>query len=105
MADPRQNTGQLPAKRDGRDNLRKGGGRPKGVPNKTTIAVKEAILAALDQAGGVGYLVEQADKNPTAFMGLVGKVLPLQVIGDKDNPLSVAVQMIERRVIDANAND
>ena len=82
-----------------------GPGRPKGVPNKATIAVKEAVLAALAKAGGVDYLVAQAEENPTAFLTLVGKVLPLQVIGDKDNPLSVAVQMIERRVIDANAND
>ena len=80
-------------------------GRKKGVPNKSTIAVKEAVLAALAKAGGVDYLVAQAKENPTAFLTLVGKVLPLQVIGDKDNPLSVAVQMIERRVIDANAND
>lgn len=82
-----------------------GPGRPKGMPNKTTIAVKEAVLAALDKAGGVDYLVTQAEENPTAFLTLVGKVLPLQVIGDKSNPLSVAVQMIERRVIDANPTD
>ena len=81
-----------------------GKGRPKGVPNKSTIAIKEAILAALDQAGGVEYLTRQADENPTAFMGLIGKVLPLQVVGDKDNPLALAVQMIERRIVD-NASD
>ena len=81
-----------------------GKGRPKGVPNKSTIAIKEAILAALDKVGGVEYLARQADENPTAFMGLVGKVLPLQVVGDKDNPLALAVQMIERRIVD-NAPD
>ena len=54
-------------------------GRPKGSLNKTTVAVKEAVLAALDQAGGVDYLVSQSRDNPTAFLTLVGKVLPLQV--------------------------
>lgn len=54
-------------------------GRPKGSLNKTTVAIKEAVLAALDQAGGVDYLVAQSRDNPTAFLTLVGKVLPLQV--------------------------
>jgi hypothetical protein len=37
------------------------------------------ILAAVDQAGGVDYLVKQADANPAVFLALVAKVLPLQV--------------------------
>lgn len=56
-----------------------GKGRVKGVPNKVTKAVKEMVLAALDKAGGEDYLLEQAGKNPTAFLTLVGKVLPLDV--------------------------
>jgi len=34
------------------------------------------ILGALDDKGGREYLARQADENPTAFMALVGKVLP-----------------------------
>lgn len=59
-----------------------GPGRKKGVPNKNTTALKEMILAALDQAdpaGSVAYLTKQAADNPTAFLTLVGKVLPLDV--------------------------
>jgi len=56
-----------------------GPGRPKGSRNKATVAVKEAVLAALEGAGGVKYLEQQARDNPTAFLTLVGKVLPLQV--------------------------
>ena len=62
-------------------------GRPKGIPNKVTGALKEMILTALDQAGGVEYLKVQAVSNPNAFMALVGRVLPLQVSGDPDQPL------------------
>jgi len=54
-------------------------GRPKGSRNKTTTAVKEMILQALSNKGGVEYLEKQADENPTAFLTLVGKVLPLDV--------------------------
>jgi hypothetical protein len=70
-------------------------GRKKGTPNKTTTQLKEAILAAAEQAGGdgglVNYLHEQARMNPGHFMTLLGKVLPLQVAGDKDAPLNSRV--------------
>lgn len=66
-----------------------GKGRPKGVPNKATTAVKEMVIAALGKAGGINYLAEQAEKNPSAFLSLVGKVIPLQVSGDPDNPLVI----------------
>lgn len=56
-----------------------GKGRPKGSANKTTALLKDMILQALDKKGGVDYLMTQADLNPTAFLTLVGKVLPLQV--------------------------
>jgi hypothetical protein len=63
----------------------KTGGRVKGTPNKTTGALKEMILAALDNKGGVSYLERQADANPTAFLSLVGKVLPMTVAGTGEN--------------------
>ncbi len=37
------------------------------------------ILGALALAGGEEYLAAQAAKNPSAFLALVGRVLPLQV--------------------------
>lgn len=60
-----------------------GPGRPKGVPNKTNGAIKDMILEALSEAGGVSYLVDRANdpKTASAFLGLVGKVLPMQVTG------------------------
>lgn len=58
-----------------------GPGRPKGVPNKTTAALKDMILGALDKSGGVDYLVRQAEENPGPFLSLVGKVLPMTVAG------------------------
>ncbi len=75
-----------------------GPGRPKGVPNKITKDVKAMILAALDKAGGADYLLTQATENPSAFMTLVGKVLPLTLGGDPDNPvsLSLAVHLVRK---------
>jgi hypothetical protein len=67
----------------------KTGGRTKGTPNKTTKALKEMILGALDQAGGEAYLLQQAQENPNAFLTLVGKVLPTTLAGDPNNPVTV----------------
>jgi hypothetical protein len=54
-----------------------------------TRALKDMILQALDDAGGQQYLVEQASKNPVAFMTLLGKVLPLQVSGEGGGPVLI----------------
>jgi hypothetical protein len=70
----------------------KTGGRQKGTPNKTTGEVKEMILTALSRVGGVDYLARQADENPTAFMTLVGKVLPLQVSGEGGGPVQFVIK-------------
>lgn len=58
---------------------KKAGGRQKGTPNRINADIKEMIVIALNCAGGVQYLERQAKENPVAFMGLVGKVLPMQV--------------------------
>ena len=59
-------------------------GRPKGSLNKTTRAVKDMVLQALENKGGIEYLEKQADENPVAFMKLIGKILPLQVKAEHD---------------------
>ena len=66
---------------------RKTGGRQSGTPNKLTADVKDMILAALDQAGGVNYLLAQSESNPSAFMTLIGKVLPMQLTGMNGGPI------------------
>ena len=71
-----------------------GPGRPKGLPNKTTALLKDAILIAAQKAGGdgpdglVNYLVVQATDNPTSFLPLLGKVLPLQITGESGGPVA-----------------
>jgi len=72
-----------------------GGGSRKGIPNKTSASLKEMILGALDESGGVSYLVERA-KDPrtaSAFLSLVGKVLPMQVTGANGEALAVTLNV------------
>ena len=75
----------------------KTGGRKKGTPNKISSALKDAILEAAEQAGGedgiVGYLVVQAHANPTAFMSLLGKVLPMTIADTVQNEEIKSIKM------------
>lgn len=72
-----------------------GPGRPKGMPNKTTALLKDAILEAARGAGGKGgmvaYLTTQATENPGPFMALLGKVLPMQLTGEGGGDLRIQV--------------
>jgi hypothetical protein len=78
-------------------------GNPKGRtpgPNKFTKELKDMILGALSSAGGEKYLVKQAEENPTAFLTLVGKVLPMTLSGPDGDAVqvrhTVTVQVVGR---------
>jgi hypothetical protein len=75
-----------------------GPGRPKGSQNKLTIDIKEMILGALDKAGGMEYLYEQAQKNPGAFMTLLGKVLPTQINADVQGGFVIQISKEDAKV-------
>ena len=69
--------------------------------NKTTAQLKDMILSALDQSGGVDYLVERANDSKTAaaFLSLIGKVLPSTIQGAGPDG-DLVITMIERRIVD-----
>lgn len=81
-----------------------GKGRPKGSPNKTTAALKDAILAAFNQAGGVDYLHTVATTDPKTFCTLLGKVLPMQVTGEDGGPLVARIELVAVKA-DADRTD
>lgn len=68
---------------------KKTGGRKAGVPNRVPAALKEMILQALENKGGVAYLEKQAIDEPVAFMSMLGKVLPLTLSGEGKGKLTV----------------
>lgn len=73
-----------------------GKGRGKGNLNKNTAAIKDMIDKALREAGGVEYLKIQALENPSAFLGLIGKILPkdINVGGQSGNPIIIKEIML-----------
>jgi hypothetical protein len=66
-----------------------GPGRPKGSPNKFTAALKDDILASFEKVGRADYLARMAEKEPSAYMTLLGKVLPMQVTGEGGGPVLI----------------
>ena len=74
----------------------KAGGRPPGVQNTYTKTIKDMVAKALEMVGGENYLAMVAVTQPAAFVGLVGKTMPLQPIGDAGMAEFIVT---ERRVI------
>lgn len=77
-------------KSTGRGGKREGAGRPAGSLDKGNALIREMIVEALDQAGGVEYLVRQANAKPAAFLALIGKVMPVQIAGDPNAPVKIS---------------
>jgi hypothetical protein len=76
---------------------KKTGGRTKGVPNKKTREVKEAIERCFLELGGVEALRAWAETNPDAFYATVWpKLLPVQhrVGGDPDNRAPIKIKWL-----------
>lgn len=71
----------------------KAGGRQKGTPNKATATVKEAFAEAFEilQSDEESNLIQWGKENTTEFYKLASKLIPLQVSGDPENPLTVQV--------------
>ncbi len=61
-----------------RGGKREGAGRKAGSPNVLTTEMKQLVLQALNEAGGVAYLVAQAHDRPELFFQLLGKAMPAE---------------------------
>jgi hypothetical protein len=80
-------------------------GRPPGVRNKLTN-LRDAVLIAFEQVGGVQYLAELArgtQSDRAAFCGLVAKVLPTQINQTVDGGIRLELGWLGGRAIGTGA--
>lgn len=73
-------------------------GRKKGVPNKTTQALKDAIMNAFETVGGESYLVKVANADMRTFCTLLGRVLPTEIKADVSDTLADRLEQARRRI-------
>ena len=66
-------------------------GSRKGIPNRTTQNIKEAIEGAFDKLGGVDYLVKVGQKDPRTFCALLARLLPTKLANADGSPLLAAL--------------
>jgi len=71
-----------------------GPGRPKGVPNKFTGDVKEAILAGLNggEGGLAAFVAQLREENPTSAAALLGRFIPIATSQEIDLKHEVEVK-------------
>lgn len=68
------------------------GGRPKGIPNKTTRAAKENFALAFEALGGMERMVEWAQSDPDnlkTFYTLYARLIPTELAGALEMPTVV----------------
>ena len=75
------------------------GGRKAGTPNKTTVALRDAIVAAFHKTGGVDYLVWLSNEHPSAYATLLGRVLPTEFDASLTAQVNMTIPQEERRAI------
>jgi hypothetical protein len=78
---------------------RAGAGRPKGVPNKVSTSMKQAIAEAFEQLGGTERMVKWAKEDPkhlTEFYKLAARLIPVetQVSGANGGPIQTVLEVV-----------
>jgi hypothetical protein len=67
--------------------LRRGGGRPKGVPNKVSGTFKAALLEAFHKIGGMEEFARwgSEEKNRAIFYQICARLVPTEVAQSADS--------------------
>lgn len=84
----------------GRGGKRAGAGRPAGSLDKGNALIRDMLAKALDELGGPEYFVAcgRDPRTKAAFLGLVGKLLPMQLTGEDGGAIKFA--RVERTIVD-----
>lgn len=85
------------------------GGRAAGTPNRSTAAVKDALVEAFDALGGVDYLVDLGRTDPPTFAGLLKTIIPREIAARIESEIELVIErnrpsrLVEPPVVEAEA--
>ena len=88
-------------------------GRPKGVPNKLTKSIREAVLEAVQpgachEEGLTGWLRDRAlggIEDRKIFAGMVSRVIPVEITGAGGGPVKIDLGWLTERRIGGDVID
>ena len=77
----------------------KTGGRKKGSLNKSTVAIREAVLSVFADMQATtgrenGHFLDWALGNSTDFYKLSARLLPMQVTGENGGPVITRIELV-----------
>jgi hypothetical protein len=77
----------------------KSGGRKKGSLNKSTVAIREAVLSVFaDMQARTGrengHLLDWALGNSTDFYTLISRLMPRQITGEAGGPVITRIELV-----------
>ena len=72
-----------------------GPGRPKGVPNKITASIRQALVNAFEKLGGVRSLVKWGRENPSEFYRLWGRMAPTEVAVTDPDGTGLTIRVVK----------
>lgn len=90
----------MTVKKTGNISVVPGPGRPKGSPNRTTAALKEALLQSFDDLGGVKWLTALAQTDPGTYARLLARLIPTETAGSLEVTMPGPITEIRRTVVD-----
>lgn len=69
-------------------------GKPKGAQTRQTKAVKQCIINAFEEMGGVKNLVKWGKENQTEFYKLWGRMIPHEVTGEDGGDVKITINKV-----------
>jgi hypothetical protein len=108
-------TGERVDKRKSNPNLFKPGegGRPKGVPNKVTRTIRQAVMESIEPGnchpeGLAGWLIERARggiEDRKIYAAVVSRVIPIEITGEGGGPVKIDLGWLTGRKIGGDVID
>lgn len=104
-----KNAAELPRRqKPGKNGVALPVGRPKGVPNKVTQTIREAVEIAAQGChpkGFAGWLIERAEggiEDRKIFASVLGRVIPLQIDKKTDSTIRIELGWLNGRNVGRN---